>query len=130
MNEAVVKGNYVNQALIEMTNGYRQAYSAYGQLRARSEADKRSAWVGLFKGIETYVDLTLKDMNQAEQTKNLRVRQEYADERKRIYNEEYFGPVATRAYYKSIDEPYPPSLSISEPGTVIADNDYEIKIGE
>lgn len=61
MNENVLKGNYANQAMLELSNGYRQAASVYGQLRAKASSDKWATWASIFKGVEVYIDSAVKD---------------------------------------------------------------------
>lgn len=61
MDEQTLTANTAIQANQEIINGYRQAYTAYGNLRAYSVSNKWSAIASIVKGIETYVGLQARD---------------------------------------------------------------------
>ena len=65
MNEATIRANYTNQAMMEMVNGYRNARSTYGTLAQKAEGDKYSALAAVLKGVETYVGLSVRDAKVA-----------------------------------------------------------------
>lgn len=61
LNQAVVRGSYEEQALVELRNGYTRASNVYRTLYAKAEADKWAARAGILKGIEAYVAGTISD---------------------------------------------------------------------
>ena len=70
MNEMALRANYQNQILMELQNGYNKAAMTYGELAAKAEGDKKSPWLAILKGIETYVGLSVQDGKQASQLSN------------------------------------------------------------
>lgn len=61
MDEATIKANYTNQAMLEMVNGYRNAGQVYGTIVQKAQADKWSVLGSILKGVETYVGLSVRD---------------------------------------------------------------------
>lgn len=61
MEEATVQGNYANKRLAEMHNGLTNAANTYGSMRARAGMDKWNIWGSIMKGLEVYVDQSVKD---------------------------------------------------------------------
>lgn len=61
MNEMALKGNYQNQIMMELSNGYRKAAMTYGELAAKAGADKYGALASILKGLEVYVGLSVRD---------------------------------------------------------------------
>lgn len=69
MNEMALKGNYQNQIMMELSNGYRKAAMTYGELAAKAGADKVGALASILKGLEVYVGLSVRDAKvQSEKT--------------------------------------------------------------
>ena len=79
MDEAALRGNYGNQVMMEMVNGYRQAGNIYGTLRAKASADKWAPLVAILKGVETYVGLQVRDAKVIEhaRTKQANITEAY-----------------------------------------------------
>lgn len=61
MDEATLKANYTNQAMLEIVNGYRNAGHVYGTMAQKAQADKWSVLASVLKGVETYVGLSVRD---------------------------------------------------------------------
>ena len=61
MNEATVRANYTNQAMMEMVNGFRQAGNVYGTLAQKAEGDKWASIASILKGVEVYAALSARD---------------------------------------------------------------------
>lgn len=77
MDELTVKADYANQAMLEMLNGYQQAASTYGMLRARAKADKMGVFASILKGLEVYTTLQVRDGRTDSQVKSARAIQDY-----------------------------------------------------
>lgn len=77
MDEVTVKADYTNQAMLELLNGYKQAASTYGVMRAKANADKTSAFASILKGLEVYTTLQVRDAKVDSQAKSNRAIQDY-----------------------------------------------------
>lgn len=61
MDEQTLRANYAQQAMLEVYNGYTQAANVYGTMAAKAQGDKYGVWASVFKGLETYVGLSMRD---------------------------------------------------------------------
>lgn len=61
MDEQTLRANYAQQAMMELYNGYGKAASVYGTLAAKANSDKYGVWASLFKGLEVYTQLSMRD---------------------------------------------------------------------
>lgn len=77
MDEQTLRANYAQQAMLEMYNGYNQAANVYGTLSAKAESDKYGIWASVFKGLETYVGLSMRDAKVENGIKEGYVKAEY-----------------------------------------------------
>lgn len=71
MDEQTIRANYANQALTAIYNGYNQAASTYGTLRAEATKNKYSAWASVLKGVQRYVASSVEDAKVATQNRVL-----------------------------------------------------------
>lgn len=103
MDELVLKGNYGNQVMQEMVNGYRQAGNVYGTLRAKASADKWLPLVSILKGVETYVGLQVRDAKVIE---HARTKQANIDEAYKLVISDQIDRYGTEVFHK-VFEAYP-----------------------
>lgn len=61
MDEQTLRANYAQQAMMELYNGYGKAASVYGTLAAKANSDKYGVWASVFKGLEVYTQLSMRD---------------------------------------------------------------------
>lgn len=61
MDEQTLRANYAQQAMMEVYNGYTQAANVYGTAAAKAQGDKYGVWASVFKGLETYMGLSMRD---------------------------------------------------------------------
>lgn len=91
MNEQTINANFTNQAMMELSNGYRNAAHTYGTLAAKAGADKYSAIASFLKGIETYVGLQVRDAKIESATKNQKEQAVYSADAERQYTNKKYG---------------------------------------
>ena len=120
MNELALKANYQNQMLMELQNGYNKAAITYGELAARAEMDKKSPWLALVKGIETYVGLQVRDGKVASQLANQEKAIDYAHQAEYKRQDYEYGSTKKRGQLSGDGKDYSNNQSIINPDMIAA----------
>lgn len=64
MDEQTLKADFAHQAMMELYNGYGRAADVYGTMAAKATGDKYNVLGALFKGLEVYTQLSMRDADK------------------------------------------------------------------
>lgn len=134
MDEQTVRAGTGVAAMQELVNGYRQAYSTYGTLRAHATSNKYAAWASIFKGIETYFGLQNRDYENIKKREEALRIQQANQEADALYKEKMYGDPAKvvgygyGGYYDGNKTPSELSVSLFNTDNSTSAGVYDIPI--